>query len=190
MGRPARSEAARAPVLACARRRPSRSATRRIRRGARALSRPDHGGCRMSVVTTQIATPYKGLAPFEDSEIDSLLFFGRERETKVIVANMLGAKLTVLYGPSGVGKSSILRAAVARRLREAAPSADVHVLSEWAVDPSLPPVEGETFLILDQFEEYFLYHDEGPLHDALPVLLEHPRVHVLLALREDALARL
>src|SRR5205823_6379516 len=42
----------------------------------------------------------------------------------------------------------------------------------------------------DQFEEYFLYYDEGPLHDALPALLDQPHVHVLLALREDALARL
>ena len=144
----------------------------------------------MSVTATSVATPYKGLAPFEDSEVDALLFFGRERETEVIVANMLASKLTVLYGPSGVGKSSILRAAVARRLREIAPEAEVLVLDEWAVEPTLPQPDGEAFLILDQFEEYFLYHDAGPLHEALPALLAQPRVHVLLALREDALARL
>src|SRR5204863_345384 len=102
----------------------------------------------------------------------------------------LAAKLTVLYGPSGVGNSSILRAAVARRLREIAPEAEVLVLDEWAVEPTLPQPDGEAFLILDQFEEYFLYHDAGPLHEALPALLAQPRVHVLLALREDALARL
>jgi hypothetical protein len=70
------------------------------------------------------------------------------------------------------------------------PEADVVVLDEWAVDPTLPEPQGETFLILDQFEEYFIYHDAGPLHDLLPSVLERPRVHVLLALREDALARL
>ena len=144
----------------------------------------------MSATSTQLVSPYKGLAAFEDSELDALLFFGRERETEVIVANLLASKLTVLYGPSGVGKSSILRAAVARRLREVAPDADVVVLDEWASEPELPASNGETFLILDQFEEYFLYHEEGPLHDVLPALLEQPRVHVLLALREDALARL
>src|SRR5690348_9628993 len=125
----------------------------------------------MSVVETNVVTPYKGLAPFEDSDVDALLFFGRERETEVIVANLLAAKLTVLYGPSGVGKSSILRAGVARRLRHIAPGADVVVLDEWAADPELPDADGETFLILDQFEEYFLYHDEGPLHARLPELL-------------------
>src|SRR5206468_9341605 len=36
----------------------------------------------------------------------------------------------------------------------------------------------------------FLYRDAGPLLELLPALLARPRVHVLLSLREDALARL
>jgi WD40 repeat protein len=144
----------------------------------------------MSSLVALSAPPYKGLAPFEDSELDALLFFGREREREVIVANLLASKLTVLYGPSGVGKSSILRAGVARRLREVAPEADVVVFDEWAGEATLPPVGDEAFLILDQFEEYFLYHGAGPLLDALPDLLARPRVHVLIALREDGLAAL
>ena len=35
-------------------------------------------------------SPYKGLAPFEDSESDALLFFGRERESEIIAANLDG----------------------------------------------------------------------------------------------------
>ena len=65
-----------------------------------------------------VASPYKGLAAFEDSELDALFFFGRERDTEIVVANLIASRLTVLYGPSGVGKSSLLLAAVARRLRE------------------------------------------------------------------------
>jgi hypothetical protein len=144
----------------------------------------------MSTVAAPPLAPYKGLAPFEDSELDALLFFGRERETEIIVSNLLAAKLTVLYGPSGVGKSSVLRAAVARRLRELAPEAEVSVLADWAAEPSLPWPNDEAFVILDQFEEYFLYHDEEPLLDQLLPLLAQPRVHVLIALREDTLARL
>ena len=52
---------------------------------------------------------------------------------------------------------------------------------------------GEAYLLLDQFEEYFLYHGaDGPLAEALPELLRRPglRVNVLLALRDDALAEL
>ena len=67
---------------------------------------------------TRLSSPYKGLNAFEDSELDALLFFGREREREIVVANLIASRLTVLYGPSGVGKSSLLRAAVARSLRE------------------------------------------------------------------------
>jgi WD40 repeat protein len=129
------------------------------------------------------AAPYKGLAPFEDSELDALFFFGRERETEIVAANLLATKLTVLYGPSGVGKSSLLRAAVVRRLRELEPDASVALVDQWIEAAPLPEAD---FLILDQFEEYFLYH-EG---DALAEQLAASRAHVLLAVREDQVARL
>ena len=163
-------------------------------------------------------SPYKGLAPFEDSELDALLFFGREREIASVAANVLASRLTVLYGPSGVGKSSLLGAGVARRLRELS-GAPVVVHDSWAEDPvarliasvhaecgelgataglvdaaaAAAQQNGELHLLLDNFEEYLLYHGlEGPLSDALPELLRRPglRVNVLLALRDDALADL
>ena len=65
-----------------------------------------------------IRSPYRGLAAFEDSELDALYFFGRERDTEIVAANLIASRLTVLYGPSGVGKSSLLLAAVSRSLRE------------------------------------------------------------------------
>lgn len=165
-------------------------------------------------------SPYKGLAAFEDSELDALLFFGREREIAAVAANVLANRLTVLYGPSGVGKSSLLGAGVARRLRRLS-GAPVVVHDAWAEDPAgrlIASVEaecgdlgataglvdtvaaaaqrtgsGELHLLLDNFEEYVFYHGvEGPLTDALPELLRRPglRVNVLLALRDDALAEL
>ena len=38
---------------------------------------------RLAEVATDVNpdSPYKGLVPFEDSELDALLFFGRERES-------------------------------------------------------------------------------------------------------------
>ena len=80
-------------------------------------------------------SPYKGLAAFEDSELDALLFFGREREVAAVAANVLASRLTVLYGPSGVGKSSLLGAGVARRLREQS-GAPVVFHDSWAEDPA------------------------------------------------------
>jgi WD40 repeat protein len=61
-------------------------------------------------------SPYRGLRPY--TEADTAFFFGREAEAEIIAANLLGARLTLLYGPSGVGKSSVLLAGVVGSLRE------------------------------------------------------------------------
>src|SRR4051794_21764426 len=150
--------------------------------------------------TTVVApplSPFKGLAAFDDSDTDALFFFGRERERKLVVANLFAARMTLLYGPSGVGKSSLLAAAVVRDLREAAHGAPVVFRSTWSGELGDVCAElraaGDGFLILDQFEEYFLYHAEdgaGPLSHVLADLLATTDANVLIALREDSLARL
>ncbi len=162
-----------------------------------------------------VASPYRGLAAFEDSELDALFFFGRERDTEIVVANLIASRLTVLYGPSGVGKSSLLLAAVARRLRELPEAPLVVVFSNWGDDPApalaaavadlAGIVAGElvdtieraqagqdVYLILDQAEEYFTYHDAaGGFEAGLAAIVNRPqRVNVLLSLREDTLAKL
>jgi WD40 repeat protein len=90
-----------------------------------------------TMVTPAPPSPYKGLAAFDDTDLDALLFFGRSWETEVVASNVLASRLTVLYGPSGVGKSSLLRAGVVRALREeggSSPSA-VAVYASWSGDP-------------------------------------------------------
>ena len=136
----------------------------------------------------------------------------------------------MLYGPSGVGKSSLLRAGVVRRLRALVPAAVGApeaqgplpvVVDAWRDDPAardrrggrgtarrsraseladvlaerVAERDGELYLVLDQMEEYFVYHgraDGGPLRDALADILGRAelRVHVLLGIRDDALAEL
>ena len=168
-------------------------------------------------------SPFKGLAYFGDSEYDRHFFFGRERESEVVAANLMASRLTVLYGPSGVGKSSLLRAGVARRLRTLVPAvggedegAEVVIVDSWRDDPLLAvavaagaPTDipladalaeraisrgAELYLILDQMEEYVLYHgrDGGPLAGALEDVLTRPDlpVHVLLGVRDDSLGDL
>jgi WD40 repeat protein len=190
----------------------------------------------MTEVASLPSSPYKGLAPFEDSERDAMLFFGREREREIIAANLMAYRMTVLYGASGVGKSSVLRAGVVYNLRRLAlenserlghPQLAVAVLSAWSGDPvaelladvhrELVQAFGEQvvasprggladslqtwcselgcdlYLVLDQMDEYFLYHDEGDAfarefaeaatRDGLPV-------NFLVAIREDMLAKL
>ena len=57
-------------------------------------------------------------------------FFGRERDQRVIVSNILAVPLTILYGASGVGKSSVLFAGVVPHLKERSDSA-VIVFQNW-----------------------------------------------------------
>ena len=185
-------------------------------------------------------SPYKGLTPFEDSELDVRFFFGRERERELIEANLMASRLTVLYGETGVGKSSVLRAGVAHHLRGVAernlttrgePGMAVVVFDAWRDDPlqalrtavmeavtqalgaSLRPpdedvplvealrmwgtlLDGDIYVVLDQAEEYFLYHpaEDDPESFAVefPAVVNAPdlRANFLLAIREDALAKL
>ena len=162
------------------------------------------------------SSPYKGLSAFDDSELDALLFFGREREREIVVANLIASRFTVLYGPSGVGKSSLLSAAVARSLRELPEQPLVVVFSRWSDDPiralsaalgvdgdrraledalALAQSDRDVYLILDQAEEYFLYHQDdagdASFAEFLPSVVSAPlRVNVLISLREDSLAKL
>ncbi len=63
-------------------------------------------------------SPYVGLGYYTEDQAD--LFFGRDAERKLIITNLRAARLTLLYAQSGVGKSSLLRAAVMPRLRRGA----------------------------------------------------------------------
>ena len=48
-------------------------------------------------------TPYVGLTPF--TERDAQFFFGREKERRIIAANLMASRLPLLYGASGVSMS-------------------------------------------------------------------------------------
>ncbi|MFZ1708844.1 MAG: hypothetical protein WAW20_09645, partial [Anaerolineae bacterium] len=234
------------------------------------------------MTTDAMTSPYRGLTPY--TEADAAYFFGRTAESATVAANLEVSRLTIFYGPSGVGKSSVLRAGVIHQLRERARQ---NVLSggaaeiipiyfnRWQSDPMAGLVQAvaegieeirdqrpesrdqrpetgdretgdretgrpetgrpetgdretldtrspisnlqspisdlsfttylrdqsqrtasDLLLVLDQFEEYFLYHadEAGPgsfAHELVAVLTTPDlRVNVLLALREDALARL
>ncbi len=183
--------------------------------------------------------PYKGLAPYLESDSD--LFFGRERETEIICANLMAARLTLLYGESGVGKSSVLLAGAAHQLREEArryreehgrPDFAVVVYRTWRDNPvegliaeirravseliadddaaesleggtladllraAADRLDGDVLVILDQFDEYFLYHGTEDGEDTFAVQFPQAvnegglRANFLVSMREDTVAKL
>src|SRR6185295_7437035 len=192
------------------------------------------------MTTSEIKSPYKGLIPY--SEQDAEFFFGRERERNFITANLLAERLTLLYGASGVGKSSVLRAGVEHHIRLLAqdnlqrlgkPKYIIVVFNDWRdpdpvkslvsrvgetvkrtlanenvdpVDPSLSLTEallewskrvrGQLLIILDQFEEYFLYHQDkdgpGTFAEEFPRAVKSLGLpaNFLVSFREDAFSKL
>lgn len=202
--------------------------------------------------TSDMSSPYRGLTPY--TEADAPYFFGRAAEIVTTAANLEVARLTIFYGPSGVGKSSVLRAGVLHHLWQQAQAAyaatgcaeNIPVyFNRWPHDPlvgltqaiaaAVQPFQvdnqgghdisqvlsarvaeekiehtgfaatlrnwtvqtnSDLLLMLDQFEEYFLYHtgEIGPGTFAYELVqaVNSPllRVNFLLSLREDTLARL
>ena len=175
-------------------------------------------------LTTDLGCPYKGLASYEDSEFDVRFFFGREREREIIAPTLMASKLTVLYGDTGVGKSSVLRAGVgtlacalgatlwrsscsmrlegrpglAGLIAALAASAGIERRATLAdtLQACAAKLDGDVYVILDGVEEYFLDHEgetgPGTFFSELPEAVKRPglRASFLLAIREDALARL
>ena len=135
--------------------------------------------------------PYRGLERFTESEDDAALFFGRDSELEVAAANLLASRLTVLYGPSGVGKSSFLRAGLVHRLRRmtttdpsdlGAPGTVVVMLDEWQADPAaeLWRLVSRASLGSDGGSDVEL--GERSLHEALDELSRERNVEFLLVL--------
>ncbi|MFF4056620.1 hypothetical protein ACFYZ8_27090 [Streptomyces sp. NPDC001668] len=144
-------------------------------------------------------SPYRGLARFEPG--DRKLFFGRER----LVAELLGLvcehRFAAVFGASGSGKSSLLRAGLIPALQEAAGErgrpAVVRILTPGERPAAtyghlLTPGDGapDSWLIVDQFEEVFtLCRDRAERTRFIDLLLAarepDSRLHVVIAMRAD-----
>jgi GH25 family lysozyme M1 (1,4-beta-N-acetylmuramidase) len=131
-------------------------------------------------------TPYRGLLPY--TEEDARFFFGRTVEQRVLLDNLTAARLSVVYGESGTGKSSVLRAGVARKLHDD-PDHLLIIYASWFKTPAIGLMQAiraaagprgseipqtslldalrkcvevtnrRILIILDQFEEYFQYRE-------------------------------
>lgn len=69
-------------------------------------------------MTTKRLDRYPGVRPFADSQEDQAKFFGRSIEIDSLFNRIVATRLLVLFGQSGLGKTSLLRAGVYPRLRQ------------------------------------------------------------------------
>jgi len=111
-----------------------------------------------------VVCPFKGLASYEVT--DAEYFFGRERLIAELVARLVGAPLLAVVGPSGSGKSSVVRAGLLPALAEGVLPGSEH-WEQTLMRPGRHPVRAlataiadhesaeRLVLVIDQFEETF-----------------------------------
>jgi WD40 repeat protein/DNA-binding SARP family transcriptional activator len=143
--------------------------------------------------------PYKGLAAYGPD--DAAYFVGRERLVAEMLARLVGAELLAVVGPSGSGKSSLVRAG----LLPALAAGTLPGSERWrqllltpgdrpaeALDRALAdlPSQGRTLLVVDQLEELFTVAVAGQRQafvDRLVEALRSPYADVVavVTLRSD-----
>jgi DNA-binding SARP family transcriptional activator/WD40 repeat protein len=140
------------------------------------------------------ACPYKGLAPYDSGDAET--FFGRDGEVVACLERLRTSPLLVVAGPSGSGKSSLVRAGLVPALRRRGRAAVVIVPGQ---DPEAALVDATTasddtaVLVVDQFEELFaLGRRPEVVRRFCRQLAEHAvdRGAVVIAVRSDHLGGL
>jgi DNA-binding SARP family transcriptional activator/WD40 repeat protein len=165
------------------------------------------------VPAPSLVCPFKGLAAFESS--DAGFFCGRDRTISELIARLAEWPLVGILGPSGIGKSSLLRAGVLPALRAGALPGSAgwrQVLLRPGAHPSEELERGfggrlsdavaelrsgeRIVLAVDQLEELFtVCEEEAARREFLEQLVaatgDHERrVLVLCTLRADFYGRL
>ena len=150
--------------------------------------------------------PFHGLASFTESDVDRLR--GRERELTTLVDHVLFRGAVIVTAPSGVGKTSLLRAGLVPALsrygatavyvsaRDRPVDAAIAALAPTAEDLSAALIasaartHGRQVVIVDQLEALLGEGDAAQLTALLAIAgLEHTDTALVLSVREDFLAR-
>ncbi len=131
--------------------------------------------------------PYRGLTPYEVTDTDA--FFGREADVTDCLHRLGSTGVLVVVGPSGSGKSSLVRAGIAAARGRAGRSVVVvtpgpHPMDSLTAVPAHgpPPV-----LVVDQGEEVFSQCEDPAERDRFFVALaaHAERAELVVVLRAD-----
>jgi WD40 repeat protein/DNA-binding SARP family transcriptional activator len=136
--------------------------------------------------------PYLGLVPYDVADADG--FFGREREVEACLGRLAAVGVLVVVGPSGGGKSSLVRAGVAASLERRGRLVVVITPGARPMDALIAlPVSGSVpVLVVDQCEEAItLCDDQAARVMFFSALAAHARRgQLVIALRADRLGEL
>lgn len=156
---------------------------------------------------------YLGIAPYREEDTER--FFGREQAAADLARLIANRSLTVVTGPSGIGKTSLVRAGVIPNLQRHDPD---HRQWDWCVvEPGQDPTRdlataldgnaahpdtsvvgavatrlggepGELLIFVDQLEALLISHatqTDAGFFEQLLELADLDRVHVALAVRDE-----
>jgi WD40 repeat protein len=154
------------------------------------------------VDTDGAVAPYRGLARFEPDDAD--WFHGRDQLVAELRDMVHARRFVAVVGPSGSGKSSLLRAGLVPSLRldrsSRRPAAiriltpGAHPARTYACLLDAADGDGDTVVLVDQFEELFtLCVDRDERREFLDLLLaakdQERRLRVVIAVRADFYGR-
>ena len=148
-----------------------------------------------------LSNPYKGLNAYQSE--DANLFFGREEEVLAIKEKLSNTEILFVSGPSGSGKSSLIKAGLFPALTEIAETITIRPSELMTKTQTTVPDELSEFdeiknkladeskryvLLFDQFEELFSLPDKTQVIESIQDLWKSAKGknnHLIFTLRSD-----
>ncbi len=163
------------------------------------------------------ASPFKFLDSFDRG--DRSIFFGRDQEIEQLYRLLFEARLVLVYGQSGTGKTSLIRCGLANRFAETdwfelfvrrnddlnkSLAREIRSKATTPITDDKPPVEAirslyldhlrPVYLIFDQFEELFILGSKDEQQQffttVAAILASDVSSKIIISLREEYLGSL
>lgn len=155
-----------------------------------AILRHDDALLSQGSIPASLTCPYQGLMPYDVDDSES--FFGRDDDVRACLEVLKTRNALSVVGPSGSGKSSLVRAGVVASLRRDGRLAIVITPGEHPMQSltAVPDPGPRSVLLVDQCEEVFsLCSDAAERKFFLDALVRRAeREPLVLAMRADRLA--
>jgi WD40 repeat protein/energy-coupling factor transporter ATP-binding protein EcfA2 len=123
------------------------------------------GSAQPAVESSDAVCPYLGLRPFDAEH--ATYYFGREREIQRLVEQLKDTRFLAVLGPSGSGKSSLVRAGLLPALRNGVLPGSY----DWLIHVFTPGADPLTQLAA----QFVSFSGQHGMHDTLDRMADDPR---------------